>query len=48
MRKILGKAFRSNLKAAAAMLGLVVLGVAVGSYILANQRLNPPAWIPVR
>jgi phospholipid/cholesterol/gamma-HCH transport system substrate-binding protein len=47
MRKILGKAFRSNLKAAAAMLGLIVLGLAVGSYILANQRLNPPAWMPV-
>jgi phospholipid/cholesterol/gamma-HCH transport system substrate-binding protein len=47
MRKILGKAFRSNLKAAVAMLGLIVLGVAVGSYILSNQRLNPPAWVPV-
>jgi phospholipid/cholesterol/gamma-HCH transport system substrate-binding protein len=47
MRTILGKAFRSNLKAAAAMLGLIVLGLAVGSYILANQRLNPPAWMPV-
>ena len=47
MRKILSKAFRSNLKAAAAMLGLIVLGVAVGSYILSNQRLNPPSWVPV-
>ncbi len=47
MRKIFGKAFRSNIKAAIALLGLIVLGVAVGSYILANQRLNPPAWMPV-
>jgi phospholipid/cholesterol/gamma-HCH transport system substrate-binding protein len=47
MRDIFGKAFRSNIKAAVALLGLIVLGVAVGSYILANQRLNPPAWIPV-
>jgi phospholipid/cholesterol/gamma-HCH transport system substrate-binding protein len=47
MRDILGKAFRSNVKAAVALLGLIVLGVAVGSYILANQRLNPPAWMPV-
>ena len=47
MRKILGKAFRSNLKAAVAMLGLIVLGVAVGSYILSNQRLNPPSWFPI-
>jgi len=47
VRKIFGKAFRSNIKAAVALLGLIVLGVAVGSYILANQRLNPPAWIPI-
>jgi phospholipid/cholesterol/gamma-HCH transport system substrate-binding protein len=47
MRDIVGKAFRSNVKAAIALIGLIVLGVAVGSYILANQRLNPPAWIPV-
>lgn len=46
MRDIFGKAFRSNIKAAVALLGIIVLGVAVGSYILANQRLNPPAWIP--
>lgn len=46
MRKIFGKAFRSNIKAAVALLGLIVLGVAIGSYILSNQRLNPPAWIP--
>jgi phospholipid/cholesterol/gamma-HCH transport system substrate-binding protein len=46
VRKIFGKAFRSNIKAAVALLGLIVLGVAVGSFILANQRLNPPAWIP--
>lgn len=47
MRNIFRKAFRSNIKAAVAMLGLIVLGVAVGSYILSNQRLNPPAWIPI-
>lgn len=46
MRYIFGKAFRSNIKAAVALVGLIVLGVAVASYILANQRLNPPAWIP--
>jgi len=47
VRKIFGKAFRSNTKAAVALIGLIVLGCAVGSYILSNQRLNPPAWIPV-
>jgi len=47
MRDVLSKAFRSNIKATVAILGLVVLGVAVGSYILSNQRLNPPAWMPI-
>jgi phospholipid/cholesterol/gamma-HCH transport system substrate-binding protein len=47
MNDIVRKAFRSNVKAAIALLGLIVLGVAVGSYILSNQRLNPPAWVPV-
>jgi phospholipid/cholesterol/gamma-HCH transport system substrate-binding protein len=47
MRKVFGKAFKSNLKAAVAMIGLIVLGCAVGAYILSNQRLNPPAWVPV-
>lgn len=47
MRDVFGKAFRSNLKAAVALIGLIVLGCAVGAYILSNQRLNPPAWVPV-
>jgi phospholipid/cholesterol/gamma-HCH transport system substrate-binding protein len=47
VRKIFGKAFRSNIKAAVALFGLIVLGVAVGSYILSNQRLNPPGWVPL-
>jgi phospholipid/cholesterol/gamma-HCH transport system substrate-binding protein len=47
VRKVFGKAFKSNLKAAVALVGLIVLGCAVGAYILSNQRLNPPAWVPV-
>ncbi len=47
MRDVLLKGLRSNGKAAIAMIVMIVAGVAVGSYILANQRLNPPAWIPV-
>lgn len=47
MRDVFGKAFKSNTKAAVALIGLIVLGCAIGSYILANQRLNPPAWVPV-
>jgi phospholipid/cholesterol/gamma-HCH transport system substrate-binding protein len=47
VKEIFGKAFRSNTKAAVALVGLIVIGCAVGSYILSNQRLNPPAWVPV-
>jgi phospholipid/cholesterol/gamma-HCH transport system substrate-binding protein len=47
MRDTITNAFKSNYKAAGAMLGLIIIGVAVGSYILANQRLNPPEWVPV-
>jgi phospholipid/cholesterol/gamma-HCH transport system substrate-binding protein len=47
VRKIFRKAFKSNAKAGVALFGLIVLGVAVGSYILSNQRLNPPEWMPV-
>jgi len=47
MREHFAKAFKSNAKAGIALLGLIVLGVAVGSYILSNQRLNPPEWMPI-
>jgi phospholipid/cholesterol/gamma-HCH transport system substrate-binding protein len=47
MRKIFAKAFRSNTKAGVALIGLILLGTAVGGYILSNQRLNPPGWVPV-
>jgi phospholipid/cholesterol/gamma-HCH transport system substrate-binding protein len=47
MREHFAKAFKSNAKAGIALLGLIVLGVAVGSYILSNQRLNPPEWVPI-
>lgn len=47
MRDVFRKAFRSNVKAVAALIGLIVLGSAVGGYILSNQRLNPPAWAPI-
>jgi phospholipid/cholesterol/gamma-HCH transport system substrate-binding protein len=47
MREALRKALKYNAKAGIALVGLIVLGVAVGSYILSNQRLNPPEWVPV-
>jgi phospholipid/cholesterol/gamma-HCH transport system substrate-binding protein len=47
MSELFRKALRSNTKAMVALLGLIVLGLSVGSYILANQRLTPPSWMPV-
>jgi phospholipid/cholesterol/gamma-HCH transport system substrate-binding protein len=47
VREALRKALKYNAKAGVALIALIVLGVAVGGYILSNQRLNPPAWMPV-
>jgi phospholipid/cholesterol/gamma-HCH transport system substrate-binding protein len=47
VRDVFRKGFKSNGKAAVALIGLIVVGCAVGSYILSHQRLNPPAWMPV-
>ena len=47
MSMILRKALRYNAKAGVALILLVLASSAVGGYILANQRLNYPAWIPV-
>lgn len=41
------RALRSNGVASVAIVAVVLLATAVGSYILAHQRLNPPAWVPV-
>lgn len=41
------RALRANATAAGALIGIVLLASVVGGYILANQRLNPPAWVPV-
>jgi phospholipid/cholesterol/gamma-HCH transport system substrate-binding protein len=47
MRLALRKALRHNLVAGLALVALVLLGSAIGGYILANQRLNWPSWVPV-
>lgn len=47
MNDIFGKALRSNLKAVGALTGLIVIGLLVGGYILSNQRLDAPGWVPV-
>jgi phospholipid/cholesterol/gamma-HCH transport system substrate-binding protein len=36
-----------QLKPAIALTLLVLVGVAVGAYITAHQRLNPPSWVPI-
>jgi phospholipid/cholesterol/gamma-HCH transport system substrate-binding protein len=41
------RALRSNGVASVALLGVILLATAIGSYILAHQRLNPPAWMPI-
>jgi phospholipid/cholesterol/gamma-HCH transport system substrate-binding protein len=41
------KALRANVVAVAAFLGLVLLGSTIGGYILVNQRLYFPGWVPV-
>lgn len=41
------RALRSNGVASVALVGVVLLATAVGSYILAHQRLNPPGWVPI-
>jgi phospholipid/cholesterol/gamma-HCH transport system substrate-binding protein len=47
MRTVLRKALRHNLVAGLALVALVVMGSAIGGYILGNQRLNWPSWMPV-
>jgi phospholipid/cholesterol/gamma-HCH transport system substrate-binding protein len=41
------KALRENAVAAVALVGIVLMASVIGGYILSNQRLNPPAWVPV-
>jgi phospholipid/cholesterol/gamma-HCH transport system substrate-binding protein len=43
MRKIL----TGQLKAAISLVLLMLAGLAAGSYIVAHQRINPPAWVPI-
>jgi phospholipid/cholesterol/gamma-HCH transport system substrate-binding protein len=47
VRTVLRKALRHNLGAGIALVALVLMGSAIGGYILANQRLNWPSWVPV-
>jgi phospholipid/cholesterol/gamma-HCH transport system substrate-binding protein len=46
-RSRLVKGVRSNLAAGVALVLVVLVGAAIGGYILANQRLDWPGWIPV-
>ena len=41
------KMILAQLKAAVSLALLMLIGIAVGSYILSNQRINPPSWVPI-
>ena len=43
----MGTAIRKRLKDFIAILVLVAIAATIGLYILANQNLNAPAWVPV-
>ncbi len=39
--------WRGHLKEVIALLGLIIVGVAVGGYIFAHQNVTAPSWVPV-
>lgn len=39
--------WRGHLKEVIALLGLIVVGIAVGGYIFAHQNVTAPSWVPV-
>jgi phospholipid/cholesterol/gamma-HCH transport system substrate-binding protein len=41
------RAIRTNLTAVVALAALWTAGLAVGGYIVAHQRIHPPAWVPI-
>lgn len=43
----MSKAIRDNARAVAAIAFLLVAALAIGGYILSNQRLYLPAWVPL-
>jgi phospholipid/cholesterol/gamma-HCH transport system substrate-binding protein len=43
MRKIL----TGQLKAAAALLMVILIGLLAGTIIVSHQRINPPSWVPI-
>jgi phospholipid/cholesterol/gamma-HCH transport system substrate-binding protein len=43
----MSKGLREHWRSLAALIGLIVVALAIGGYILANQRFYLPAWVPV-
>ncbi len=41
------RAIRTHLRDFAALVGLLVIALGVGGYILSNQRLYLPSWVPI-
>ncbi|MFL5844495.1 MAG: MlaD family protein [Solirubrobacteraceae bacterium] len=42
-----GRAFKTNVKGLIVLVGLWLVALAVGGYIVAHQRIHLPAWVPV-
>src|SRR5438128_2209025 len=41
------RAIRTNLKAVIALAAIWTVSLLVGGYIVAHQRIHPPAWVPL-
>ncbi|MFA4929376.1 MAG: MlaD family protein [Patulibacter sp.] len=39
--------WRGHIKEVVALLGLIIVGLAVGGYIFANQNVTAPSWMPI-
>jgi phospholipid/cholesterol/gamma-HCH transport system substrate-binding protein len=38
---------RAELRSLAALVGIAIVGTVIGVFIVAHQRIHPPAWVPV-
>lgn len=43
----MSRRIRAELKSLVALIGIALVGILIGTYILAHQRINPPSWVPV-
>lgn len=43
----MSRRIRAELKSLVALLGIALVGIVIGTFILAHQRIHPPSWIPI-